>query len=160
LDVPVVAEELQAMFEGLGIERNHPTDVGGDATNAASLRAAADMQHGRVLVSCEGLMQYLSKDEFEQFLGGVREVLLKHGGVWVTSDMGVDYEVFATACMSSPDAAELYHAARRQTMASAMRTFASGARSATPSCTARWTAASTPSPRRRTWRPLRPTATG
>ena len=117
VDVPVVAEELQAMFEGLGIEMDHPAYVGGDATNAASLMAAADMLQGTVLVSCEGLMQYLAEDEFEQFLGGVREVLSKHGGVWVTSDMGVDYETFATACMSSPDAAELYHAARRQTMA-------------------------------------------
>lgn len=118
VDVPVVAEELQQMYDKLGIEKSHPTYFGGDATNAASLKAAADMLKGRLLISCEGLMQYLSTDEFEQFLGGVRNILLEHDGAWVTSDMGVNYEAFAVACMSSPDAVNLYQTARKQTMSS------------------------------------------
>lgn len=116
VDVPVVVEELQGMLERLGIEKEHPMYIGGDATNAASLKAAADMLKGEVLISCEGLTQYLSANEFEQFLGGVREILLEHGGAWLTSDMGVDYEAFATACMSGADAANTYHTARRQAM--------------------------------------------
>lgn len=104
------------MAEKIGLSQKHPTYMGADATNAASLAAAANLLHGPVLVSCEGLTQYLSADEFEQFLGGVREILLQHGGAWVTSDMGVNYEAFATACMSSPDAVEMYHSARKAAM--------------------------------------------
>ena len=66
--------------------------------------------------SCEGLTQYLSADEFTQLIGGIREILIRHGGAWVTSDFGVDYEAFATANMVSPDAVKLYHEARRRGM--------------------------------------------
>ena len=116
LDVPVVAEELQKMAETLGISGAY---VAGDATNAASLTAAAERLNRNILISCEGLLSYLSTDEFEQLLGGIRQILKSHGGAWVSSDFGVDYEAFSTACMSSPDAARLYNESRRQTMASA-----------------------------------------
>ena len=118
LDVPVVAEELQAMAKKLGFVKDHPFYVSGDATNAASLMAAADLLKGKIVVSCEGLSQYLSADEFEQFIGGIRKVLAQHGGVWVTSDMGVNYEAFATAAMSSADAKEIYNKARLNAMKS------------------------------------------
>ncbi|MBQ6502908.1 MAG: STAS domain-containing protein [Flexilinea sp.] len=118
LDVPIVAEELQEMVKKLGLEKDHPFYVSGDATNAASLLAAADLLKGRLVISCEGLSQYLSADEFEQFIGGIRKVLAQHGGVWLTSDMGVDYEAFASAAMSSPDAKEVYNKARINAMKS------------------------------------------
>ncbi|MBQ6482901.1 MAG: STAS domain-containing protein [Anaerolineaceae bacterium] len=118
LDVPVVAEELQAMAKKLGFVKDHPFYVSGDATNAASLMAAADLLKGKIVISCEGLSQYLSADEFEQFIGGIQKVLEQHGGVWVTSDMGVDYEAFASAAMSSPDAKEVYNKARINAMKS------------------------------------------
>ena len=116
--MPVVAEELNRAAPGLGIGHAHPVYVGGDATNAASLAAAADLLDGELLISCEGLFPYLSEDEASLLIAGVRETLLQHGGAWVTSDMGVNYESFATAAMSSPDAAELYHKARRKTVGS------------------------------------------
>ena len=118
LDVPVVAEELQAMAKKLGFVKDHPFYVSGDATNAASLMAAANLLKGKIVISCEGLSQYLSADEFEQFIGGIRKVLAQHGGVWVTSDMGVNYEAFATAAMSSADAVEIYNKARMKAMES------------------------------------------
>jgi anti-anti-sigma factor len=118
VDVPAAVEELHQVAVKLGLEDKHPVYQGGDVTNAASLSAAADLLHGQVLISCEGLLSYLSEDEFEQFLGGVREILLKHGGAWVTSDPGVNYESFATANMSSPNAAQIYNISRRQTMKS------------------------------------------
>ena len=110
LDVPVVAEELQKFADKEGIGKVYH---GGDATNAASLSAAVDGFEGEVLISCEGLLQYLSPSEFEQFLDGIRQILEKHAGAFVTSDMGVKYEPFATANMSSP---ELYDASRKKTM--------------------------------------------
>lgn len=114
VDVPVVAEELLGFASKAGIGTVHPAYVGGDATNAASLLAASDLLKGQLLISCEGLTQYLSADEFAQFIGGIREILIQHGGAWVTSDFGVDYEAFATANMVSPDAVRLYNEARRQ----------------------------------------------
>ena len=113
LDVPVVTEELQkfADKEGLG-----PLYFGGDATNAASLLVASEDLGSPVLISTEGLWGYLFKEEFEQLLAGVRQVLKKHGGAWVSSDMGVDYESFAIANMPSSEAAQIYQASRIKTM--------------------------------------------
>lgn len=39
---------------------------------------------------------------------------MQHGGAWLTSDFGVNYEAFATANMKSPDAVRLYNEARKQ----------------------------------------------
>ena len=110
LDVPVVAEELQQFADKEGLGKVYH---GGDATNAASLNAAVDGFEGKVLISSEGLLGYLSTSEFEQLLDGIRQILEKHSGAFVTSDMGVDYELFATANMSSPEA---YDASRKRTM--------------------------------------------
>ena len=116
MDVPVAAEELQAFAKKRFTDRKRPTYVGGDATNAASLKAAADLLEGEVMISSEGLIAYLSKDEIEQFVGGIRDVLKEHGGAWYTSDWGVDYEKFATFAMSSPEAAAVYNQSRLMTM--------------------------------------------
>lgn len=110
LDVPVVADELQSFADKEGLGKVYH---GGDATNAASLNAAVDGFEGEVLISCEGLLGYLSISEFEQFLDGVRQILEKHSGAFVTSDLGVKYEPFAKANMSDPDA---YDASRKRTM--------------------------------------------
>ena len=110
LDVPVVAEELQKFADKEGIGKVYH---GGDATNAASLNAAVGGFDGEVLISSEGLLGYLSTSEFEQLLDGIRQILEKHSGAFVTSDMGVDYELFATANMSDPGA---YDASRKRTM--------------------------------------------
>jgi anti-anti-sigma factor len=118
VDVPVVAEELERLAQKIGLSQKHPTYMGADATNAASLTAAASLLQGAVLISCEGLALYLYAEEFEQLLGGIREVLLQHGGTWITSDMGVDYEAFATTCMSDPDAVKLYRKAKKAAMSS------------------------------------------
>ena len=119
VDVPVVAEELLSFASKAGIGSVHPVYVGGDATNAASLMEAANLLKGQLLISCEGLTQYLSADEFQQLIGGIREILIQHGGAWITSDFGVNYESFATANMSSPDAVRLYNEARKQATSSA-----------------------------------------
>ncbi len=110
LDVPVVAEELQKFADKEGLGKVYH---GGDATNAASLNAAVEGFEGEVLISCEGLLQYLSPSEFDQFLDGIRQILEKHSGAFVTSDMGVKYDPFATANMSDPTA---YDASRKRTM--------------------------------------------
>jgi len=116
MDVPVVADQLQAFARKKFPGAKHPTYLGGDATNAASLGAAADLMDGELFISSEGLMGYLSKDEQEQFFSGLRKVLSKHGGAWYSTDFGVDYEQFAARNMPSPEAADLYRAAKGQAM--------------------------------------------
>ena len=56
------------------------------------------------------------KTEQEQFIGGIRAVLAKHGGAWYTTDFGVDYEQFAARNMASPESAALYQTAKKQSM--------------------------------------------
>ena len=63
-------------------------------------------------------MQYLSRDEAEQFIGGIRQVLSGHGGAWYSSDWSVDYEQFSTRNMSSPEGVKYYNETRRQIMKS------------------------------------------
>ena len=63
-------------------------------------------------------MQYLSADEAEQFIGGIRQVLSGHGGAWYSSDWNVDYEQFSTRNMSSPEGVKYYNETRRQIMKS------------------------------------------
>ena len=116
MDVPVVAEQLQAFAVKKYPNAKHATYVGGDATNAASLEAAADLMDGELFITSEGLMGYLSRDEQEQFIGGLRAVLSRHGGAWYSTDFGVDYEQFAARNMTSPEAAALYQASKNQTM--------------------------------------------
>ena len=113
LDVPVVTEELQKFADKEGMGQIYS---GGDATNAASLLVASDDLGGPILISTEGLWGYLFKEEFEQLVDGVRQVLKNHGGAWISSDMGVDYEAFAIANMPSKEAAQLYQASRIKTM--------------------------------------------
>ena len=114
LDVPVVAEVLQQSAEKIGIGKNHPVFVGGDATNSASLKEAADYLKGSMLITCEGLLGYLSENEIEQVLYGIREILLSHGGTWISSDFGVKYEKIATANMKSVDAISEYLEKKKQ----------------------------------------------
>lgn len=116
MDVPVVAEQLQAFAEKKYPDAKHTTYIGGDATNAASLKAAADMLEGELFISSEGLLGYLSRDELGQFISGVRKILTEHGGAWYSSDCGVDYEQFTARNMNSPDAAKMYQAAKAQSM--------------------------------------------
>ena len=116
VDVPVVADELQKFASQAGIVKGHPVYIGGDATNEASLKAAADNLKGEILISCEGLTGYLSGDEADQFFNGIRELLEEHGGAWITSDFGVDYEAFATVNMTSPDAVKIYRESKNQSM--------------------------------------------
>ena len=118
MEIPVVAEQMQAFAQKKYQDLKHPAYVGGDATNAASLKAAADLLDGELFISSEGLMQYLSADEAEQFIGGIRQVLSEHGGAWYSSDWNVDYQQFSTRNMTSPEGVKYYNETRRQIMKS------------------------------------------
>lgn len=112
LDVPVVAEQMSKLADELFPQASHPVYIGGDATNAASLTAAADLLHGELFITSEGLLQYLSKNELIQMIHGIREILLKHGGAWYSSDMEVAYDKLSAVNIGNPDALKRFAQAR------------------------------------------------
>ena len=102
-DLPAVVEKMGPFVEKLFEKGSHPTYVVCDATNAASLKQAADQLEGELFISCEGLLTYLNKSEMDQMIAAVRQVLLEHGGAWYTSDMGVKYDHFSAVAVNNPD---------------------------------------------------------
>ena len=81
MDLPAVVDKMAPLAEQLLADVNHPTYVAGDATNAASLKAAADLLDGELFITCEGLLTYLNKSELEQTVQGIREIFETTGFV-------------------------------------------------------------------------------
>ena len=92
-------------------------------SHADTHRALFTLLDGELFISSEGLMQYLSADEAEQFIGGIRQVLSEHGGAWYSSDWNVDYQQFSTRNMSSPEGVKYYNETRRQIMKSSIKPY-------------------------------------
>ena len=107
-DLPAVVDKMGPFSKKLFAGGSHPTYVAGDATNASSLKQAADQLNGELFISCEGLLTYLNKSELEQMIHGIRQILLEHGGAWYTSDMGVQYDHFSAVAINNPDALERF----------------------------------------------------
>lgn len=92
-DLPEVTATKRALLEklrrqhGLGSNPNHVVAVA-DALDLEQVRAAAVLDHGQpVVVLCEGLIQYLSREETERLATNVRRVLGEFaGGCWMTPD--------------------------------------------------------------------------
>jgi anti-anti-sigma factor len=103
LDLPAVVDKMAPLAEKLLASEKHSTYVAGDATNAASIKAAADQLDGELFITCEGLLTYLNKSELEQTIQGIRQILLEHGGAWYSSDMGVMYDHFSAVAINKPD---------------------------------------------------------
>ena len=103
LDLPAVVDKMAPLAEQLFPAGEHPAYIAGDATNAASLKKAADLLEGELFITCEGLLTYLNKSELEQTIHGIRQILLEHGGAWYSSDMGVMYDHFSAVAINNPD---------------------------------------------------------
>lgn len=67
-----------------------------DITNPAALLEAADTLEGPMVMGCEGLLVYLSVNEFESLIQGVSAVLHKHGGCFVSPDFVTKHFFFNT----------------------------------------------------------------
>ena len=108
-DVPAVVDRMAPLAEQLMDTATHPVYVSGDATNANSLKKAADLLKGELFITCEGLLIYLNKSELEQMIQGIRQVLLEHGGAWYSSDMEVLYDQFSAVAINKPDVLERWN---------------------------------------------------
>ena len=113
MDLPAVVDKMQPLAQKVLIAGSHPTYVTGDVTNATSLMQAAELLQGELFISCEGLLTYLNTSELEQAIHGIRQVLLKHGGAWYSSDMDVQYDHFSAVAINNPDALQRFAAVMR-----------------------------------------------
>lgn len=77
-----------------------------DAKDTAELLKAADKFPGRVCITMDGLMMYLNRDEQAAVLQNIREILQKHGGVYVTSDFSARDFVKASSKVVYGDSSE------------------------------------------------------
>lgn len=103
LDLPAVVDKMAPLAAKLLADQKHPVYIAGDATNAASIKEAADLLEGELFITSEGLLTYLNKSEMEQMIRGVRQILLERGGAWYSSDMGVHYDHFSAVAINKPD---------------------------------------------------------
>ena len=103
LDLPAVVDKMGPLSEKVLAAGRHPVYMAGDATNAASLKQAADLLEGELFITSEGLLTYLNKSELEQTIQGIRQILLEHGGAWYSSDMDVKYDHFSAVAINNPD---------------------------------------------------------
>ena len=71
---------------------------------------AADKLDGRICITMDGLMMYLSRQEQAAVLQSIREILKKHGGAYVTSDFSAREFVKASAMVvyDDTDAQRIY----------------------------------------------------
>jgi anti-anti-sigma factor len=113
MDLPAVVDKMQPLAQKVMPAGGHPTYVTGDVTNATSLMQAAELLQGELFISCEGLLTYLNTSELEQAIHGIRQVLLKHGGAWYSSDMDVQYDHFSAVAINNPDALQRFAAVMR-----------------------------------------------
>lgn len=57
-----------------------------DATDKTGIIAAADKMKGKICITMDGLMMYLSADEQAKVLQNIKTILQKHGGCFITCD--------------------------------------------------------------------------
>ena len=68
-----------------------------DATDRTSMMKAADKMNGRICITMDGLMMYLTREEQAAVLQNIRAILENHGGAFVTSDFSAREFVKAAA---------------------------------------------------------------
>ena len=94
-DLPAVVEVMNHLNEKLmnGKGTYLPVDV----TNGSSVLSAADKLDGPVTITSEGVMMYLTLPEKKTMLQSIRNVLAKHGGVWITTDFELSMTYLAVS---------------------------------------------------------------
>ena len=100
-DLPVVIEKISPAAKALSVNsETNLTYLAVDATNAASLSDAADLLGDEIVIVTEGLLNCVEN---------IRTTLLRHGGVWITTDFDEkDFSIAGYKTIAGPEiAAEL-----------------------------------------------------
>ena len=62
-----------------------------DVTNYQSLKSAFDKIDGKVCITTEGLMMYLTDSEMDAMCDNIKKILSEHGGYWITLDPEISF---------------------------------------------------------------------
>lgn len=88
LDLPATIAEAKPAINALLNEKQRKMVkfAGVDATNFNSLQSALSDVKGKVVITTEGLMEYLSDSEIGAVCDNIRRILETRGGCWLTID--------------------------------------------------------------------------
>ncbi|MBO6178224.1 MAG: STAS domain-containing protein [Selenomonadaceae bacterium] len=88
LDLPATIAEAKPAINALLNEKQRKMAkfAGVDATNFNSLQSALSDVKGKVVITTEGLMEYLSDSEIGAVCDNIRRILEERGGCWLTID--------------------------------------------------------------------------
>ena len=88
MDLPATIKEIEPAIMSL-LDENQKKLVhfeGVDATNYQSLKSAFDKIDGKVCITTEGLLMYLTDSEMDVMCDNIKKILAEHGGYWITLD--------------------------------------------------------------------------
>ncbi len=88
MDLPAIINEVEPAIMSL-IDEDQKKLVnfeGVDATNYQSLKSAFDKIEGKVCITTEGLLMYLTDSELDAMCDNIKKILAEHGGYWITLD--------------------------------------------------------------------------
>lgn len=88
MDLPATINEVEpAILSLLDEEQEKLVNFEGvDATNYQSLKSAFDKIDGKVCITTEGLLMYLTDSEMDAMCDNIKKILAEHGGYWITLD--------------------------------------------------------------------------
>ncbi len=88
MDLPATINEVQpAIMSLLDDDQKKLVNFEGvDATNYQSLKSAFDKIDGKVCITTEGLLMYLTDSELDAMCDNIKKILAEHGGYWITLD--------------------------------------------------------------------------
>ena len=87
MDIPATINEIEpAIMSLLDEDQKWVSFEGVDATNYQSLKSAFDKIDGKVCITTEGLLMYLTDSEMDVMCDNIKKILAEHGGYWITID--------------------------------------------------------------------------
>ena len=88
MDIPATINEVEPTIMSLLNEEQKKlvNFEGVDATNYQSLKSAFDKIDGKVCITTEGLLMYLTDSEMDVMCDNIKRILAEHGGYWITPD--------------------------------------------------------------------------
>jgi len=93
MDLPATINEVKPAIMSLldEEEKKLVKFEGVDATNYQSLKSAFDKIDGKVCITTEGLMMYLTDSEMDAMCDNIKKILAEHGGYWITLDPEISF---------------------------------------------------------------------
>lgn len=86
-----------------------------DATNYDSMEKALEDSEGDICITTEGLLMYFGNSEAGELCDNIRQLLVKHGGCWITADpeSGLQYMMITKAIYGDQLLKDMMNAKKR-----------------------------------------------